>query len=232
MLNAASNGWTVDSIPGWWVKTDRFGWSRCVSGSIIRIYCARRASWMPSCEVSFPNGLRIWTTRSPKMSPTISLEGNQQVSWWIHRIIGIILCISCSLRRDFGLDLVSLNLWRGRDHGLPGYNEYRRICGLNPVATFEELLPVMEKSIVDRMALVYNSVDEIDLFVGGLVERHLPGSMLGPVFSCIIADQFTRLKEGDRFYYEHGSQINSFTPGNLLFGIGFSWGLKAVVGAC
>ena len=123
------------------------------------------------------------------------------------------MLVSCSPKRDFGLDLVSLNLWRGRDHGLPGYNAYRQICGMSLATTFEELLPVMEKSVVDRLALVYHSVDDIDLFVGGLVERHLPGSMLGPVFSCIIADQFSRLKEGDRFYYEHGSQINSFTPG-------------------
>lgn len=71
----------------------------------------------------------------------------------------------------------------------------------------------MEPSIVDRLAAVYRSVDDIDLYIGGLVERHLPGSMMGPVFTCIIADQFARLKEGDRFFYEHGGQPGSFTPG-------------------
>ena len=71
----------------------------------------------------------------------------------------------------------------------------------------------MEPSVVDRLRAVYRTVDDIDLYIGGLVERHLPGSMLGPVFSCIIADQFARLKEGDRFFYEHGGHPNSFTPG-------------------
>ena len=123
-----------------------------------------------------------------------------------------------SPRRDFGFDLVSLNLWRGRDHGLPGYNAYRKICGLKPFINFDELNTIMNPSAVARMASVYRSVDDIDLYVGGLIEKHLPGSMLGPVFSCIIADQFARLKEGDRFFYEHGGQPHSFTPGkNYLY---------------
>ena len=120
-----------------------------------------------------------------------------------------------STRRDFGFDLVSLNLWRGRDHGLPGYNAYRKICGLQPFVRFDELNAIAEPSVVARLASVYRSVDDIDLYVGGLIERHLPGSMLGPVFSCIISDQFARLKEGDRFFYEHGGQPHSFTPGKL-----------------
>lgn len=111
--------------------------------------------------------------------------------------------------------MVSLNLWRGRDHGLPGYNAYRKVCGLKPFVNFDELNTIMNPSVVARIASVYRSVDDIDLYIGGLTERHLPGSMLGPVFSCIIADQFARLKEGDRFFYEHGGQPHSFTPGKI-----------------
>ncbi|KAI9551659.1 hypothetical protein GHT06_021995 [Daphnia sinensis] len=118
-------------------------------------------------------------------------------------------------KTDFGLDLVSLNVWRGRDHGLPGYNTYRQICGLPRMTSFKQLLTIMDRSVVDRLAAVYRSVDDIDLYIGGLVEHHLPGSMLGPVFSCIIAEQFARLKEGDRFFYEHGGYFNSFTPAQL-----------------
>jgi hypothetical protein len=35
--------------------------------------------------------------------------------------------------------------------------------------------------------------------VGGLAETHLPGSSLGATFTRIIVDQFTRLRDGDRF---------------------------------
>ena len=39
----------------------------------------------------------------------------------------------------FGLDLIALNIQRGRDHGIPGYVEYRRICQVGPSASFNDL---------------------------------------------------------------------------------------------
>ncbi|KAL3202112.1 hypothetical protein MRX96_042685 [Rhipicephalus microplus] len=57
-------------------------------------------------------------------------------------------------------------------------------------------------------------VNDIDLFTGGVSEYSLPGGVVGPTFGCILGIQFWRLKYGDRFYFEHGGQAGSFTPGH------------------
>jgi hypothetical protein len=50
---------------------------------------------------------------------------------------------------------------------------------------------------------LYGSVDNIDLWVGGLAEKHVPGSSAGPLFQRIMVDQFTRLRDGDSRWYQH-----------------------------
>jgi hypothetical protein len=54
-----------------------------------------------------------------------------------------------------------------------------------------------------RLASAYASVDDVDVWVGGLAEDPAPGAMVGPLFRRIIADQFRRLRDGDRFWYEN-----------------------------
>ena len=44
-----------------------------------------------------------------------------------------------SANNGFGLDLIALNIQRGRDHGIPGYIEYRRICQVGPSNSFNDL---------------------------------------------------------------------------------------------
>lgn len=56
---------------------------------------------------------------------------------------------------------------------------------------------------------------DIDLWSGGVSERSLPGSMLGPTFACVIATQLSYIRRGDRFWYELPNQPSSFTPEQL-----------------
>jgi len=61
------------------------------------------------------------------------------------------------------------------------------------------------------------SVDDIDLYTGALAEKPLDGSFLGPTITCLLTDQFLRLKRGDRFWYETPEAPQAFTPGEVLY---------------
>lgn len=100
-----------------------------------------------------------------------------------------------------GLDLAALNIQRGRDHGLADYNQVRADLGLDPVTSFDQISSNPE--VVLALEQTYESVDDIDLWVGGLAEDHVPGASLGETFTTIIVDQFERLRDGDRYWYQN-----------------------------
>ncbi|XP_055955632.1 peroxidase-like protein 3 [Patella vulgata] len=103
------------------------------------------------------------------------------------------------LLNNHSLDLFSLNIQRGRDHGLGSFNDYRRECNLQPATSFSsDIFGSCSQSLKD----VYASVDDIDLFVGGMCEPPEEDAILGPTFACIVGRQFRNLKHGDRFWYE------------------------------
>ena len=101
-----------------------------------------------------------------------------------------------------GLDLASLNIQRGRDHGVRSYNDTREAVGLSRVSTFSEI--TSDLTVQRALFETYGSVDEIDLWVGGLSEDPLisEGSQMGPLFRAILVRQFTAVRDGDRFWHE------------------------------
>ena len=100
-----------------------------------------------------------------------------------------------------GRDLAALNIQRGRDHGLPRYTVVRMAYGLPPVRSFAEISS--DPEIQQALAQAYGDVGQLDLWTAGLAEDHVPGAMLGETFRTIIADQFRRLRDGDRFWFEN-----------------------------
>jgi peroxidase len=101
-----------------------------------------------------------------------------------------------------GLNLIALNIQRGRDHGLPGYNDFRRYCRLSDARTFKDTAREITEENRKILAKLYKDDPKIaDLFVAGVAETPLPGSQVGPTFSCLLKEQFARLRDGDRFFY-------------------------------
>ena len=106
-----------------------------------------------------------------------------------------------------GLDLASLDIQRGRDHGLADYNTMRTDFGLPKVTSFAQISA--DPLVQAALASVYPSVDDIDSWIGAMAEDHLPGSSVGPLVAAIVTDQFRRLRDGDRFYFENDSDFSA-----------------------
>lgn len=52
-------------------------------------------------------------------------------------------------------DIVSLNICRAREHGIPGYNAYRQLCGLKRAARFEDFTDSMTMENAEKLRTIY-----------------------------------------------------------------------------
>ena len=110
-----------------------------------------------------------------------------------------------------GMDLASLNIQRGRDHGLPVLSVWTNFC--NRVFPFLPLGGVFTKELDTlRFLQLHGSLTDVDLWIGGLAEERLPDSFIGPTFACIFGLTFDNVRNGDRFWYEND---RVFTPAQL-----------------
>jgi peroxidase len=99
-----------------------------------------------------------------------------------------------------GLDLISLNVQRGRDMGLPDFNTIRQDFGLSRVTSFSQI--TKDPALADQLRQLYGNVDSIDPFAGMFAEDHARGYNIGPTLLAVFTDQFRRVRAGDRFWYE------------------------------
>ena len=68
---------------------------------------------------------------------------------------------------------------------MQGYNAYRTLCGQEYARDFDELtnIPV---EVRKKLRKYYKSVDDIDLFTGGLSELPIKDGVVGVTFACNI----------------------------------------------
>uniref|UniRef100_A0A8C3V8M3 NAD(P)H oxidase (H2O2-forming) n=1 Tax=Catharus ustulatus TaxID=91951 RepID=A0A8C3V8M3_CATUS len=95
-------------------------------------------------------------------------------------------------------DYVASWVQRGRDFGLPTYNQVRQRFGLEPLQNWSNLAPHLEPQVLQKVADLYaNNMARLELLPGGMLEAN------GSLFSTIILEQFLRLRGGDRFWFEN-----------------------------
>jgi peroxidase len=97
------------------------------------------------------------------------------------------------------IDLIAIDIERERDVGVGTLNQTRRALGMTPYTSFAQLTsdPVVQEEYEN----VFGDINSVDLFMGGLAEAHAPGAVVGPTFQAILADQFQRLRSGDRYFF-------------------------------
>ena len=66
-----------------------------------------------------------------------------------------------------------------------------------------------------KLCWLLRHVDDVDVFVGAMLEDHIPGGIVGPTFACMLAHQFKNLKVADRFWFERCGEKTSFSIGKL-----------------
>ena len=108
-----------------------------------------------------------------------------------------------------GFDLAAVNIQRGRDVGLPSYNDARRGLGLQPATAFlttdTQQGITSDPEVAARFGSIYDTVEQVDFWIGGISEDPVNGGLVGELFSKVLTDQFTRLRDGDSLFLSQSS---------------------------
>jgi hypothetical protein len=111
-------------------------------------------------------------------------------------------------------DLVALNIQRGRDHQLPSYNEMRAAYGLPIKQKWNDI--TSDATLINRLTTLYGETpDNLDPWLGGLLEKHVNGCAVGELIKTVLTEQFTRLRDCDQFYFENDNALSNSTKNSI-----------------
>lgn len=118
------------------------------------------------------------------------------------------------LRPDW--DTASLFVHMGRDHGIPPYTQYLEKCLNLTTDNFDDFTKAgIRPELIKALKYLYQVPEDVDLLVGAMLERPLPGAIVGGTFACLLREQFILLKQSDRFWYENDLPPSSLTTEQL-----------------
>ena len=66
---------------------------------------------------------------------------------------------------------------------MPPYNRFRVFVGLRKAKKFSDLVEI-PPDVREKLKKLYETVDDIDAFTGGLSEQPIEDALIGPTFSC------------------------------------------------
>eukprot|EP00916_Digyalum_oweni_P014790 GHVL01024217.1.p1 GENE.GHVL01024217.1~~GHVL01024217.1.p1 ORF type:complete len:609 (+),score=84.90 GHVL01024217.1:77-1903(+) len=108
---------------------------------------------------------------------------------------------------DYGpviqVHLLAVDCLRGRDVGALDYKSFREKLGM-PIEKLDDITKDVrsQKMLKEEYLSRDPTLGNIDLFLGGLVEDHVPGSPLGPTFVEVFKKQLLNIRDSDRFWFE------------------------------
>jgi hypothetical protein len=152
-------------------------------------------------------------------SPDIFLKGfathrSYETDTRINDVLRNFLFVSPNSPVRFGIDLASLNIQRGRDHGLQDYNTLRKFYTGSAVTKFSQISS--DSAQVAGLKSLYGNVNNIDPWIGLLSEDHLPDASLGLTMHQILKRQFQNLRDGDFYFYLNDPYLPALTKLSVM----------------
>ncbi|PXF43534.1 Peroxinectin A [Gracilariopsis chorda] len=110
-----------------------------------------------------------------------------------------------NVEEEEGFDLIALNLQRGRDHGVVKFNDLREFFLGSRARSFKEISS--DPTTANNLQEAYGNVDNVEAWIGLMAEDKNPGAGVGRTLEALLKTEFTRLRDGDQFFYLLKNQI-------------------------
>ncbi|PXF40711.1 Eosinophil peroxidase [Gracilariopsis chorda] len=118
-----------------------------------------------------------------------------------------------NVEEEEGFDLIALNLQRSRDHHVAKFNELRELFLGSRASSFAQISS--NPTTARNLELAYGNVDNVEAWIGLMAEDKNRGVGVGRTLESLLKTEFTRLRDGDQFFYLLRNQL----PTEVLNGL-------------
>ncbi|CAG8586024.1 12445_t:CDS:10 [Funneliformis caledonium] len=174
--------------------TYRYGHSEVSNFYDIVNYQGKPLATLPLNDLQVPGLLK--TFGIPSIALSMALQRQEEVDIYYSDFMR-----SVTYRAVEQLDIASCDIVRSRDHGIPLYNDARVAFGLPKKTSWADISS--DPDVQKRLEDTYGSVDRIEALMGGLAEDHINGGNLGELFYKSFSEQWIKIRDSDRFWFEN-----------------------------